>query len=110
MVRRIDLCKKPRSDGVCRDILGFFRGGLYGEDAHDDLAKSIAVAGQQWAAEHFRYVDMQAYMYRSVLSPLALEIEAHAPCRLLIEYVRLYAEDREAQTFHGDTSIEPSFD
>ncbi len=44
------------------NVLAFFDGGL-GPDReghHDDLANSIAVAGADWAAKHWRVVDMKA--------------------------------------------------
>jgi hypothetical protein len=65
--------------------MAFFRGGLNEEGAHDDAAKSIAVAGKNWARDHFRYEDMEAYTFRQYL-----------------EYARLWADDREATTYSGE--------
>lgn len=33
--------------------MAFFRGGLRGEGAHDDLARQIADAGRDWAQNYF---------------------------------------------------------
>jgi len=44
------------------NVLAFFDGGL-GPDReghHDLLANEIAVAGADWAAKHWRVVDMKA--------------------------------------------------
>lgn len=42
------------------DILAFFSGDLQGKHNHDQLAQQIAEAGQTWARQYWRYVDMQA--------------------------------------------------
>lgn len=34
-------------------------GGLYGEDAHDEDAKAIALAGQAFGRDFMRYEDME---------------------------------------------------
>lgn len=65
--------------------MAFFRGGLGGEGAHDAAAKSIAIAGKNWAREHFRYEDMEAYTFRQYL-----------------EYARLWSDDRGAMTYDGE--------
>lgn len=46
------------------DILAFFRGGINGEGAHDDLGKEIAEAGKAWVDECYRWADLEAYQYR----------------------------------------------
>lgn len=55
------------------DILAFFIGPL-GPDGkvdeskgHDDLASQIADAGRDFAKEHWRWENMQAYMFRVLL-------------------------------------------
>ncbi|ORX41279.1 hypothetical protein BD324DRAFT_644319 [Kockovaella imperatae] len=51
---------------------------------HDDLAKQIALRGRQFGEEYWRWEDMQAYMLR-----------------LLLEYARLQADDRENWVYRG---------
>jgi len=46
------------------DSLTFFRGDLYSEDAHEELAARIALAGRAWAKTFWREEDMNAYMFR----------------------------------------------
>ncbi|KAJ8507642.1 hypothetical protein ONZ45_g10011 [Pleurotus djamor] len=64
------------------DVFVFFRGGLYGEGAHDDLAKKIAYAGREWSKAYWRKEDMTAYFFR-----------------LILEYSRVMSLDREAMTY-----------
>lgn len=53
------------------DIMAFFRGGLNGERAHDDLGKEIAIAGKEWVKQCYRWADLEAYQFRYGLpSPL----------------------------------------
>lgn len=66
------------------DIYVFFRGGLYGEGNHDDLARKIASAGREWSKSFWRKEDMTAYFFR-----------------LLLEYARVMSHDREAMSYHG---------
>ncbi|TKA58044.1 hypothetical protein B0A53_00446 [Rhodotorula sp. CCFEE 5036] len=47
--------------------MAFFAGDNLGQGAHDDLAKEIAMAGKDWAEKHWRWVDMEVYMYRLLL-------------------------------------------
>ncbi|BGP55808.1 hypothetical protein JCM8202_005626 [Rhodotorula sphaerocarpa] len=47
--------------------MAFFAGDNFGHGAHDDLAKEIAMAGKEWAEKHWRWVDMEVYMYRLLL-------------------------------------------
>lgn len=48
------------------DIMAFFRGGLNGEHAHDELGKEIAVAGKEWVKQCYRWADLEAYQFRFV--------------------------------------------
>ncbi|KAG6820335.1 hypothetical protein H0H93_001995 [Arthromyces matolae] len=65
------------------DALVFFRGGLYGENAHEDLARSIAQEGRTWSRSFWRKEDLTAYVYR-----------------LVLEYARVMSSDRDAMTYH----------
>lgn len=49
------------------DAYIFFRGGLYGEGNHDELAKRIATAGRTWSRTFWRKEDMTAYFFRYVV-------------------------------------------
>lgn len=55
------------------DAITFFRGGLYGEGAHDDLAQKIAIDGRVWSRTFWRKEDITAYVFRCVNILLALE-------------------------------------
>lgn len=46
------------------DIMAFFRGGVDGEGAHDDLGKEIALAGKEWVRNCYRWEDLEVYQYR----------------------------------------------
>jgi hypothetical protein len=46
------------------DSLMFFRGDLHGNNAHDELARKIAVAGREWSLRFWRKEDLTAYMFR----------------------------------------------
>ncbi|KAM0747201.1 hypothetical protein T439DRAFT_328963 [Meredithblackwellia eburnea MCA 4105] len=74
------------------DIMAFFRGGLGGEGAHDDLAKEIALAGKEWVKLCYRWADLEAYQFR-----------------LMLEYARLYNDEDTpgANDYLGDGSEEP---
>lgn len=67
------------------DALAFFRGDVSGNGAHDDLAERIASAGREWSRTMWRREDMTAYNYR-----------------LILEYARLMADDREEMTYTED--------
>ncbi|KAG2068523.1 hypothetical protein BDR04DRAFT_1208651 [Suillus decipiens] len=67
------------------DTLTFFRGGLQGEGAHEDLAKKIAAAGREWSQIYWRKEDLTAYMFR-----------------LFLEYARVSSLDRNAMTYQED--------
>lgn len=71
------------------DTMAFFAGPI-GPDGkvdsalgHEALAKQIAEAGQEFAKEHWRWEVMQAYMFR-----------------LLLEYSRVLADDRQAESYN----------
>ncbi|GAA5975973.1 hypothetical protein JCM11641_002854 [Rhodosporidiobolus odoratus] len=74
------------------DIMAFFRGGVNGEGAHDDLGKVIATAGKEWVKQCYRWADLEAYQFR-----------------LMLEYGRLYTDETSpgSNDFTGDTTIEP---
>ncbi|KAG2068530.1 hypothetical protein BDR04DRAFT_770499 [Suillus decipiens] len=67
------------------DTLTFFRGGLQGEGAHEDLAKKIAAAGREWSQTYWRKEDLTAYMFR-----------------LFLEYARVSSLDRDAMSYKED--------
>ncbi|KAG6890054.1 hypothetical protein C0995_012512 [Termitomyces sp. Mi166 len=46
------------------DALVFFRGGLYGEGGHEELARTIASEGRRWSQTFWRKEDVTAYVYR----------------------------------------------
>ncbi|KAG6908851.1 hypothetical protein DXG01_003017 [Tephrocybe rancida] len=66
------------------DALVFFRGGLYGEGGHEDLARTIASEGRAWSRSFWRKEDITAYVYR-----------------LVLEYARVMSSDRDAMSFDG---------
>ncbi|GAA6056634.1 hypothetical protein JCM3770_006321 [Rhodotorula araucariae] len=61
-------------------ILAFFK-GVDGRGGHDELAETIAMAGRRWAEDNWRWVDMQAYLFR-----------------LLLEYARIMNRDDPLQS------------
>lgn len=68
-------------------IMAFFAGTPETSDepateGRDDLAREIGVNARQFTEAHWRWQDMQAYMFR-----------------LLLEYRRLMADDREAYVY-----------
>ncbi|KAH8930140.1 glycosyltransferase family 90 protein [Atractiella rhizophila] len=66
------------------NVLAFFDG--YGENRegnHDDLARSIAEEGKEWASKFWRMEDMQTYLFR-----------------LLLEYARVLQPDRSPLLDH----------
>ncbi|KAF8067510.1 hypothetical protein FPV67DRAFT_1139698 [Lyophyllum atratum] len=66
------------------DAYVFFRGGLYGEGNHDNLAKKIAYAGREWSKNFWREEDMTVYFFR-----------------LLLEYARVMHPNRESKSYTG---------
>ncbi|XAO24787.1 hypothetical protein I312_103593 [Cryptococcus bacillisporus CA1280] len=74
-------CKIDYSD--LYDIMSFFAGPPDGRTGgHDDLANMIADQARQFGEDHWRWEDMQAYMFR-----------------LLLEYSRLLADDRDEWSY-----------
>ncbi|KAF8517049.1 hypothetical protein BU17DRAFT_92221 [Hysterangium stoloniferum] len=66
------------------NIMAFFMGDPErGQSNNEALAEEISKHASDFARTHWRWQDMQAYMYR-----------------LLLEYARLISDDREAATFH----------
>lgn len=56
------------------NIMSFFSGPpshngsqMIRDGGNDELAKAIAEAGRQFGEEHWRWVDMQGYMFRLLL-------------------------------------------
>lgn len=101
------------------DILAFFRGSplsnladtdnepdiLLDPDKLDEfrgnehLARKIASAGREWSETMFRKEDMVAYMYRYVTETLRTACPSITLFgRLLLEYARVMALDRESMT------------
>ncbi|EIW68082.1 hypothetical protein TREMEDRAFT_63970 [Tremella mesenterica DSM 1558] len=75
-------CKVDYSD--IYHIMSFFSGSPEGRVAgRDDLAREIAMHGREFTEEFWRWEDMQAYMFR-----------------LLLEYARLTAPDRQTASYH----------
>lgn len=68
------------------DTFTFFRGGLDGKGAHEDLAKKIAAAGREWSQTYWRKEDLTAYTFR-----------------LFLEYARVSSLDRDAMTYKEDS-------
>lgn len=48
------------------DTLLFFRGDGNGDNAHEDMARKIAMAGQKWSKEFWRREDLVVYLFRFV--------------------------------------------
>lgn len=46
------------------DVAAFFIGAPDGTGSHDAIAKRIAAQGKKWSDEHWREVDMAAYLFR----------------------------------------------
>lgn len=68
------------------DVMAFFIGNPEnGQGAHESMAKRIAEQGKQFAKEHWRRVDMAAYMFR-----------------LVLEYNRLLNQDLEDVDYISD--------
>ncbi|KZT32405.1 hypothetical protein SISSUDRAFT_994071 [Sistotremastrum suecicum HHB10207 ss-3] len=57
-------------------------GGGEGRRGHDEIAKRIAMEGRKWSLEFWRMEDMCAYQFR-----------------LMLEYARIMAVDREKMSF-----------
>ncbi|GAA6051753.1 hypothetical protein JCM3770_002715 [Rhodotorula araucariae] len=64
------------------DVAAFFIGAPDGTGEHDAVAKRIAAQGKTWSEEHYREVDMAAYIFR-----------------MLLEYARLlHRDDNDLQS------------
>ncbi|KAF8582177.1 glycosyltransferase family 90 protein [Ramaria rubella] len=67
------------------NIMAFFLGDPEtGAGEHEEMAEKISLHGSEFARKYWRWEDMQAYLHR-----------------LVLEYVRLGSEDREAASFQG---------
>jgi hypothetical protein len=65
------------------DSLVFFRGDAQGRGAHDADAARIAREGTEWSKRFWRKEDLTAYNFR-----------------LMLEYARLMAYNREEASYH----------
>ncbi|KAF8593064.1 hypothetical protein BDV93DRAFT_461866, partial [Ceratobasidium sp. AG-I] len=63
------------------DSLAFFMGAPGGTSGHDAIAEKIGAHAREFSVRHWRFEDMQVYVYR-----------------LMLEYARVISEDREAMT------------
>ncbi|GAA6024910.1 hypothetical protein JCM11491_005521 [Sporobolomyces phaffii] len=59
-------------------VMAFFKGDEKGNGNHDSLAKEIASSGKDWTLKHWRWVDMEIYMWR-----------------VLLEYARIMGRDEK---------------
>lgn len=75
------------------DVLAFFSGDVHGRNAHDSLAKHIALQGKEFAAKHWRYADMEVYFFR-----------------LALEWARCSALDRTTMDYTGPGSTDRLFE
>lgn len=66
------------------DLMSFFTGDLDGNDGFDHLAELIAGQGKEWVEKHFRFEDVQAYMWRTYL-----------------EYARVSSDDRLMMNYNN---------
>ncbi|GAA5952384.1 hypothetical protein JCM3765_001956 [Sporobolomyces pararoseus] len=48
-------------------VMAFFKGDQNGKGNHDQMAKEIAYNGKEWTEKHWRWVDMEIYMWRVLL-------------------------------------------
>ena len=82
------------------DTILFFRGDGNGDNAHEDMARKIAMAGREWSKEYWRREDLIAYFFRfvsSLLSRVQLALTPHP--RLMLEYARVMSLDRGAMSY-----------
>ncbi|EGG02574.1 family 90 glycosyltransferase [Melampsora larici-populina 98AG31] len=66
------------------DLMSFFTGDLDGKGGFDGLAEQIAGNGKAWVDDHFRFEDVQAYMWRTYL-----------------EYARVSSDDRLEMNYNN---------
>ncbi|KAG8906215.1 F-actin-capping protein subunit alpha [Tulasnella sp. 403] len=64
------------------NVMSFFAGSPEGHGEHEDLAERIGMQAADFVRRHWRWEDLQAYMYR-----------------LLLEYARAISADREAMYY-----------
>ncbi|SCV72205.1 BQ2448_4899 [Microbotryum intermedium] len=90
------------------DIMAFFAGDLRGENAHDDLAQRIARQGQEFAQTHWRYADMEAYVFRLALEwarcsgeSMMTGVESSLTVRLKCGVFSCVASDRASMDYFG---------
>jgi hypothetical protein len=81
------------------DIMTFFRGDVYGNPGHDDMAKEIASAGKVWSQTFWREEDMTAYMFRRVYSLSRAGLSIDIFVSLFLEWARVLSLDRDEMTF-----------
>ena len=82
------------------DTFLFFRGDGNGDNAHEDMARKIAMAGREWSKEFWRREDLVAYFFRFVLSLLSgVQLALSSPPRLMLEYARVMSLDRGAMSY-----------
>lgn len=89
------------------NIMAFFVGTPDGRmKGRDDLARQIAEQGRRFRLEHWRWEDMQAYVScpPSYLDSGGVLMDVGQMFRLLLEYARLGADDRDAFSFTLDKS------
>jgi len=82
------------------DTLIFFRGDGNGDNAHEGMARKIAMAGRKWSKEFWRREDLVAYFFRFIsplLSWVQLALSSHP--RLMLEYARVMSLDRGAMSY-----------
>lgn len=58
------------------DAAAYFIGAPDGSGSHDKVAKRIAQQGKKWSDEHWREVDMTAYLFRLCGSLLSCRVRA----------------------------------
>jgi len=81
------------------DTLVFFRGGLHGEGAHEEMARKIATAGREWSKKFWRKEDLTAYMFRYYFLSFREQLSLSVDTRLFLEYARVSSLDRDAMTY-----------
>jgi len=65
------------------NTVAFFAGAPDGSGSHDAMARRIAERGVDFVRNHWRFEDMEVYVYRQ-----------------LLEYARVMSDDREAASYH----------
>ena len=89
------------------DTLLFFRGDGNGDNAHEDMARKIAMAGRKWSKKFWRREDLVAYFFRFVSTLLSRVHLALSPDpRLMLEYARVMSLDRGAMSYEESPHYE----